>query len=188
MLTLLRRARLMMSSDISGCPMITLADGQQHTAGVMVFNASSFFLAKTDLLVFTDCGSRQVIGGVLSNDLTPAPMPVVSAHIATTAKGSTGSIRVESNRNFITISYVNKSQECVETTVRESVNFKSKQNFKVNANTGIQDAVQTSTVESTGPPAKVKEVQRETGYYDRSAVPDERDHRSKWPSPSTRAK
>jgi hypothetical protein len=139
----------MMSSGISGCPMITLADGHQHTVGVRVLNENSFFLAKTDLLVFTDCGSRQITGGVLSNDLTPASMQVVSAHIAITAKGPAGSIRVDSNRNFITISYVNKSQGCVGTTVRESVNFKSKQNFKVNVNTGIQDAVQTSTVEST---------------------------------------
>ena len=89
-----------------------------------MFNANPFFPAKTELLVFTDCGSRQVTGGVLSNDLTPAPMPVVSVHIATTAKGPNCSIRVDSNRNFITISYVNKSQGCVETTVRESVNFK----------------------------------------------------------------
>jgi hypothetical protein len=51
-------------------------------------------------------------------------MPVISAHTATTGKGPTCSIRVDSNRNFITISYVNKSQGCVETTVRESVNFK----------------------------------------------------------------
>jgi hypothetical protein len=32
-----------------------------------------------------------------------------------------------------------------------------------------------------------KEVQRDIGYYDRSAVPNERDHRSKWSFPSTRA-
>jgi hypothetical protein len=124
--------------------MITLADGQQHTVGVMVFNANSFFLTKTNLLIFTDCGSRQVTGGVLSNDFTPAPMPVVAEHIATTAKGSTGSISVDSNRNFIISSYVNKSQGCIEPTARERVNFKSKKNFKVNANTDMQDAVQTS--------------------------------------------
>jgi hypothetical protein len=34
--------------------------------------------------------------------------------MATTAKGSTGSIRMDSNRNFIIISYVNKSQGSVE--------------------------------------------------------------------------
>jgi hypothetical protein len=115
----------MMSSSISGCAMITLADGQQHTVGVMVLNANSFFLAKTDLLVFTDGGSRQVTGGVLSNDLTPARTRVVSEHMATTANGSTGSISVDSNRNFIISSYVNKSQGCVETTVRECVSSKA---------------------------------------------------------------
>jgi hypothetical protein len=62
-------------------------------------------------------------------------MPVVSEHIATTANGSTGSITVDSNRNFIISGYVNTLQGRVETTVRESVNLKSKHNFNVNANT-----------------------------------------------------
>jgi hypothetical protein len=154
----------------------------------MVFTANSFFLAKADLLVFTDCGSRQVTDAVLSNDLTPAPLPVVSEHLATTAEESTGSIRVDSNRNFIIISYVNKSQGCVETKVRESVNFKSEQNFKVNPTPTFRMRCKPQVSNRRRPSAKVKEVQRETGYYDRTAVPDERDHGSKWPSPSTRAK
>jgi hypothetical protein len=56
---------------------------------------------------------------------------------------------VDSNRNFIISGYVNTLQGRVETKVRESVNFKSRHNFNVNANTDIQDAVRTSTVEST---------------------------------------
>jgi hypothetical protein len=62
---------------------------------------------------------------------------------------SIGSITVDSNRNFIISGYVNTLQGRVETTVRESVSFKSKHNFNVNANTDIKDAVRTSTVEST---------------------------------------
>jgi Peptide N-acetyl-beta-D-glucosaminyl asparaginase amidase A len=126
-----------------------LADGKQHTVGVSVFNANSFFLATANLLVFTDRGSKQVTGGILSNDLTPAPLPVVSEHIVTTANGSTGSVTVDSSRSFIITGFVNTSHGRVETTVRENVNFNSKQNFNVNANTDIQNAVQTSTVDST---------------------------------------
>lgn len=126
-----------------------LADGQQHTVGVSVFNANSFFLATANLLVFTDHGSKQVTGGILSNDLTPAPTPSVAEHISTTANGSTGSITVDSNRSFIISGFVNTSHGRVETTVRENVNFRSTQSFNVNANTDIQDAVQTSTVDST---------------------------------------
>jgi hypothetical protein len=69
--------------------------------------------------------------------------------IATTANGSTGSITVDSNRNFIISDSVHTLEGRVVATVRESVNFKSKHNFNVNANTDIQDAVRISTVEST---------------------------------------
>jgi hypothetical protein len=57
--------------------------------------------------------------------------------IATTANGSTGRITVDSNRNFIISDNVSTLEGRVETTVRESVNFKSKHNFNVNANTDI---------------------------------------------------
>jgi hypothetical protein len=126
-----------------------LADGQPHTVGVSVFNANSFFLATANLLVFTDHGSQQVTGGILSNNLTPAPTPVVAEHITTTANGSTGSITLDSSRNFLITGFVNTSHGRVETTVRQNVNFTSKQNFNVSASTDIQDAVQTSTVDST---------------------------------------
>jgi len=144
-----------------------LADGKQHTVGVSVFNADSFFQATANLLVFTDHASQHVTGGILSNDLTPAPTPVVSENIATTANGSTGSITVESNRNFTISGYVNTSHGRIETTVQESVSFKNDQNFNVNANTDIQDVVQTSTIDSTtttrqGPLATT--VQRHISY------------------------
>ena len=129
--------------------------------------------------------------------------------MATTTNGSTGSITVDSNRNFIISDNVNTLEGRVETTVRDGVNFKSKHHF--NANTDILHTVRTPTVESTTTtpeglltatvqrhisfPCTVdlwfvvnKGVQRETSYYDRSAVPNEKDHRSKWPFPSTRAK
>jgi hypothetical protein len=113
------------------------------------------------------------------------------------------------NRNFIISCNVNSLEGRVETTVRESIKVKSKHTF--NANTGIQDAVQSLTVESTTTtleglltttvqrhisyPLTVdfsfvinKEVQRETSSYERSSVPDGRDRKSKWPSPSTMGK
>jgi hypothetical protein len=126
-----------------------LADGQPHTVGVSVFNANSFFQVTANLLVFKDHGSQQVTGGILSNNLTAAPTPAVSEHIDTTTNGSSGSITVDSHRNFIISGFVNTSHGRVETTVGENVNFTSKQNFNVNASTDIQDAVQTSTVDST---------------------------------------
>jgi hypothetical protein len=84
----------------------------------------------------------------------------------------------------------------------ESVNFKSRHNFNVNANTDIQDAVRTSTVESTTTTREgllTTTVQRHVSYplmadfhlwltgrcsekqvtTIRSAAPDERYHRAK---------
>jgi hypothetical protein len=74
---------------------------------------------------------------------------------------------VESDRNFTISGYVNTSHGRIDTTVRESVSFKNKQNFNVNANTDIQDVVQTSTIDSTtttrqGPLATA--VQRHISY------------------------
>jgi hypothetical protein len=124
-----------------------LANGQ-HTVAVSVFNADSYFLATANLLVFTDHGSKSVTGGILSNNLA-APTPTVVENITTTSSGSTGTVTVGSGRNFTIRGYINTSHGRVETTIQENVKFKSTQTFNVNANTEIQNAVQTSTVDST---------------------------------------
>lgn len=125
-----------------------LANGQ-HTVAVSVFNADSYFLATANLLAYTDHGSKQVTGGILSNTLTAAPTPTVVENIDTTSSGSTGTVTVGSERNFTIRGYVNTSHGRVETDVQENVNFLSTQTFNVNANTEIQNAVQTSTVDAT---------------------------------------
>ncbi len=128
-----------------------LADGKTHTVAISVFNADSYFLATANLLVFTDHGSNQVTGGVLRNDLAAAPTPQVTENITTTAAGSTGTVTVGSKRNFTLSGYLNTSHGRVETTIQENVNFLSQQTFNVtpNSSTDIQDAVQTSSVDST---------------------------------------
>ncbi len=127
-----------------------LADGQTHSVAISVFNADSYFLATANLLVFTDHGSKQVTGSVLRNDLAAAPTPQVTENITTTSTGSTGTVAVGSKRNFTLSGYVNTSHGRVETTIQETVNFLSQQTFDVTANssTDIQDAVQTSSVDS----------------------------------------
>jgi len=127
-----------------------LANGQTHSVAVSVFNADSYFLATANLLVFTDRDSTQVTGGIISNTLSAAPTPVVTENITTNSSGSTGSISVGSNRQFTIRGYVNTSHGRVETTVAEKVKFLSTQTFNVtpNSSTDIQDAVQTSTVDS----------------------------------------
>ena len=128
-----------------------LGDGSQHTVAVSVFNADSFFNATANLLVFTDHGSREVSGGLISNTLSAAPTPHVDENLTTSSTGIvTGTVSVGSNRTFSISGFVNTSHGRVETTVEQKVDFLSTQTFNVNPNIGadVQNAVQTSTVDS----------------------------------------
>ncbi|MBB5344796.1 peptide-N4-asparagine amidase [Tunturibacter empetritectus] len=127
-----------------------LADGTQHTVAISVYNANGYFLSTANMLVYTDHGSKEVTGGVLSNTLT-TPNPEIVQNLSTDATGTTtGTVNVGSNRAFAITGYVNTSHGRVETTVAEKVNFLSAQTFDVNVANGpeIQNLVQTSTVDS----------------------------------------
>jgi hypothetical protein len=125
-----------------------LSDGTQHTVSVSVYNADSYFLATANLLVFEDHGAKTVTGGILTNTLTE-PNPVVQEDIVTGSGPTyTGSVTVGSNRSFTISGYVNTSHGRVETTLNQTANFLSKQEFGVNANTDIQNAQQTTTLDS----------------------------------------
>jgi hypothetical protein len=127
-----------------------LGDGSQHTVAISVYNANGYFLATGNLLVYTDHGSREVSGEVTSNTLSAEPSPVVAVDVTTTNGVTTGTVSVGSNRSFSITGYVNTSHGRVETTVEQKVDFLSTQTFNVNGNTGsdLQNAVQTSTVDS----------------------------------------
>ncbi|MGB8536446.1 MAG: peptide-N4-asparagine amidase [Acidobacteriaceae bacterium] len=128
-----------------------LGDGSQHTVAVSVFNANNFFNATANLLVFTDHGSREVTGGLISNTLSAAPTPQVKENLTTSSSGVvTGTVSVGSNRTFSISGFVNTSHGRVVTSVEQQVNFLNTQTFNVNPNTGgdVQNAVQTSTVDS----------------------------------------
>jgi hypothetical protein len=126
-----------------------LSDGNSHTVSVGVFNANSFFLATANLLAFTDHNRQQVTGGIISNTLSAAPTPIVTEKISANPAGNfTGSVSVASNRNFAIRGYVNTSHGRVETTVEQTVAFLSNQQFNVGATTDIQNAQQTSTLDS----------------------------------------
>jgi len=128
-----------------------LGDGSTHTVAVSVYNANGYFLSTGNVLVFTDHGSREVSGGLLSNTLSAAPEPVITQNLSTDANGTTkGTVDVGSDRTFSITGYVNTSHGRVETTVAQTVNFLSAQKFNVNTSVGpeIQNLVQTSTVDS----------------------------------------
>jgi hypothetical protein len=125
-----------------------LSDGLAHTVAVSVYNANSYFLATANLFVFEDHGAKTVTGGLLTNTLTE-PNPVIQENIVTGSGPTyTGSVTVGSNRSFTISGFVNTSHGRVETTVDQTVDFQSKQEFDVNASTDIQNAQQTTTLDS----------------------------------------
>jgi Peptide N-acetyl-beta-D-glucosaminyl asparaginase amidase A len=126
-----------------------LSDGNPHMVAVSVYNANSYFLATANVLVYEDHGAKKVTGGVLSNTLSAAPAPVVTENIVTSAGPTyTGTVTVSSNRKFAISGYINTSHGRIETTVSQKVAFQSTQQFKVNASTDIQNAQQSTTVDS----------------------------------------
>src|ERR1700733_13881059 len=76
-----------------------LSDGNQHTVAISVFNANDFFNATANLLVFTDHGSREVSGGVISNTLSAAPTPQVNENLTNKKLGTVAApVSHDSNR------------------------------------------------------------------------------------------
>jgi hypothetical protein len=126
-----------------------LGDGSQHTVAVSVFNANDFFNATANLLVFTDHGSREVKGGLISDTLSAAPDPQVNENLTTSSNGDiSGTVSVGSNRAFSISGFVNTSHGRVVTTVQQQVNFLNTQTYTLNASTFAEDVVQASTVDS----------------------------------------
>lgn len=127
-----------------------LSNGSTHTVAVSVYNADSYFLATANLLVYQDHGVAKVTGGLSKNTLTMAPAPVVRENIQTAAGPAyTGTVTVGSKRSFQISGYINTSHGRVETTIDQTVDFLSRQQFDVNATTDIQNAQQSTTVDSS---------------------------------------
>jgi Peptide N-acetyl-beta-D-glucosaminyl asparaginase amidase A len=126
-----------------------LADGQQHTVALNVFNADSYFAATATLLLYTDPGSERVTGGVLRDDLASEPTPKVTESVTVESNGdANGSVIVACERQYEITGYVKTSHGIVETTVKQASSFKNSQNFTINATTYIQDLSQSTTVQA----------------------------------------
>jgi hypothetical protein len=127
-----------------------LADGSPHVLAISVYNADSYFLATANVLAYTDHGRVQVGGGLLSNTLAAPQPPVVTENISANSTGPTytGSILVSSQRQFAISGYVDTSHGRVLTTLEQSVSFVNRQEFDVNPSTDVQNAQQTTTVDS----------------------------------------
>jgi len=126
-----------------------LSNGQQHTIGVSVYNAYSYFSTDAVLLLYQDHGSKTVTGEVTRNTLT-APDPTVVNTVSINSSGvGSGTITTTNSHNFTIAGYVNTSHGRVSTTVDEAVNFKNVTHIALTStNQEIQDEVQSSTVDA----------------------------------------
>jgi hypothetical protein len=125
-----------------------LSDGAQHTIGVSVYNAYSYFSTDAVLLLYLDRGSRKVTGAVTRNNLA-APNPTVVNTVAFDSSGvGGGTVTTTNAHNYTIAGWVNTSHGRVSTTVDGAVNFRNMTNISLTAsNQEIQDEVQSSTAD-----------------------------------------
>ena len=126
-----------------------LSNGQQHTIGISVYNAYSWFSTDAVLLLYQDHGSKKVTGELTKNTLT-APNPTVLNTVSIDSSGvGSGVVTTSNSHNFTIAGFVNTSHGRVATTVDEAVNFKNVTNIALTTTPAeIQDEVQTSTVDA----------------------------------------
>lgn len=125
-----------------------LSDGQPHTVSLSVFNACNYFSTTASLLLYLDHGSKQVTGA-LTTDTVGAPSPQVQENLVNGSDGSiTGTISVTSARSFTVAGWVKTSHGTVETRIDQSIGFSSVQTIDYTSASAIQNAVQSTTLDS----------------------------------------
>jgi hypothetical protein len=127
-----------------------LSDGTPHTVALSVFNADSYFAVTANLLLYLDHGAAKVTGGVLSDNLTAQPTPVVVENVTIDPSGNaSGPVTVTSARHYSITGYVDTSHGRVETTVAQTIRFSNTQNFTVSSSTYIQELKQSTRIDSS---------------------------------------
>jgi hypothetical protein len=126
-----------------------LSNGQQHTIGISVYNAYSYFSTDAVLLLYQDHGSQSVTGELTRNTLT-APNPTVVNTVSFNSSGvGSGTVTTTNSHDFTISGYVNTSHGRISTTVDEAVKFENVTYIALTAsNQEIQNEVQTSTVDA----------------------------------------
>ena len=122
-----------------------LASGKPHTVGISVFNADSYFAAEGNLLVYTDKGSKQTTGELMTDTLTLKPREAIDNKIVTDSSGDvSGSVTVSSSREFHIVGKLRTSHGEVTTAVNGKYDFSNKQTFIIDE-TEYKQYVQQST-------------------------------------------
>ena len=125
------------------------SNGKPHTVGVRVFNNANFFQVAGALLIYRDPVLQKVRGGILKNTLTVDPSPVVQAPLTEAGGEVRGPVSVTSYRHFTIAGYVLTSAGKVVTTLTQTADFSSVQQFAVSPKRDLQNVRQVSTLTST---------------------------------------
>jgi hypothetical protein len=122
-----------------------LANGKPHTVGISVFNANSYYLATATLYAYTDKGTEQVTGSVLTNTLVGTPTPKITEKLNTDPSGNiTGYVTVASTRNYTISGKLHTSHGDVTTKVQANIGFNNTQNFIIDATEYKQDLTEST--------------------------------------------
>jgi Peptide N-acetyl-beta-D-glucosaminyl asparaginase amidase A len=122
-----------------------LSNGQPHTISLRVFDADNYFSVTASLLLYLDAGSTQITGGLTQNTLA-SPSPVVKENLNVEPTSIAGTVDVTSDRGFVISGYVNTSHGTVTTTLSQTVDFFSYQNFNIIGNEYVQNIAQGTSV------------------------------------------
>ncbi len=125
-----------------------LSNGQTHQVAVRVFNANRRFEATASLLLYLDHGSTQVTGEVTENTIGNGPTPDVKENLTTTNGVISGTVTVQSSRQFTIAGFVETSHGKVHTEAVQSINFSNRQEFNISASTYVQNITQTTSISS----------------------------------------
>ncbi len=125
-----------------------LSNGKPHTLGVHVYNNANFFQVAGALLIYRDPVLQKVRGGIIKNTLTTNPHPAVYAPLTEANHEVRGPVSVTSHRHFTIAGYVLTSAGKVVTTLTQTADFSSVQQFDVSAKRDLQNVRQTSTLTS----------------------------------------
>lgn len=125
-----------------------LSDGQPHSVSLSVFNDHVYFSTTASLLLYLDHDSARVTGGLIA-DTVGTPDPNVATNVATDSSGNvTGTVSVNSNRQFKVAGYVNTSHGRVDTEVVQHVGFSNSMQFDIGSDYA-QNIVQNTKIGST---------------------------------------
>jgi hypothetical protein len=124
-------------------------DGNPHTIAIAVFNDDDYFATNGTLLVYTDHGSAQVSGGLISNGTAMSPNQSVVEHVKVLPSGNAkGTIDVSATHPVSLNGYVITSKGRVDTRVTQNIAFSNAQKIDVTSGEYLQNITQLTTVTS----------------------------------------